>query len=145
MHKIKRWSLLSANQLLLIQNASAVWTSINLWNQTLKAIMLNIKLVFREITAAYHMKLAPACQYLITNRKLKWKYNWKNIVLKKKGLNISHFKWNTYKPKKNKIKFTSTFLPWSHFHDSQWAEALKWCWCLTLYIPQTWIKRNILI
>lgn len=81
MHKKYSWSLLSAKQLLLFQNASAVQTSINLWNQTLKAIMLNNnnnnnKLVFREITAAYHMKLAPACQNLITICKLKkWKYN----------------------------------------------------------------------
>lgn len=144
MHKIKCWSLLSANQLLLIQNASAVWTSINLWNQTSKAIMLNIKLVFREITAAYHMKLAPACQKSDNKLQIKMEIQLKEHCIKTRL--TFHISTETHtRKRKSKIKCTSTFLPWSHFLDSQWAEALKWCWCLTLYIPQTWIKQNILI
>lgn len=87
MHKKNNcWSLLSAKQLLLTQNASAVRTSINLRNQTLKAITLNNKQnnYLENSQQQHRMKLVPACQTLMTKPQIKnGKYKLRNIVLKK--------------------------------------------------------------
>lgn len=58
---------------------------------------------------------------------------------------FSHFNWNTYKHTENMININiHAVIP---FLDSQWAfaEALKWCWWTTLFIPQIWQQKLFLI
>lgn len=97
MHKKKNvGSLLSAKQLLLIQNASAVWTSFNLWNQTLKAIMLNNELnkYWEKVTAATPYE--TACQKSDDKLQIKMEMQLKEHCIKKTNILLSHFNWNTY-------------------------------------------------